>query len=99
MGQENNHSEVDQAGSGEAPVGANIEDRLNFTPIWLLPLAVLIAVGWLLWRELDHGGIEVMIQFENGRGITVDKTEVLHNGIPVGHVTRLAPSHDFDAVN
>ncbi len=99
MSQENRHPEDGGSEGGESSAAAYVEDRINLTPIWLLPLVVLIAVSWLLWRELDHGGIEVMIRFENGRGIAVDKTEVLHNGIPVGHVTRLSPSKDFDAVD
>lgn len=99
MNQENKHPEDGGSEGSESSAAAYVDDRMNFTPIWLLPLVVLIAVGWLLWRELDHGGIEVMIRFENGRGIAVDKTEVLHNGIPVGHVTRLSPGKDFDAVD
>nr|MDT0253428.1 MlaD family protein [Endozoicomonas sp.] len=103
MDQENNHSRADGTGGSKPPAtavkAAEIEDRFNFTPIWLLPILVLVAVGWLLWQELDHGGVEIMISFDNGRGITVGKTEVLHNGIPVGHVIRLSPSNDFDAVN
>ena len=99
MSREHDHFVADDSVSSDSSATAHVEDRLNFTPIWLLPLVVLIATGWLLWRELGHGGIEVMIRFDNGRGIAVDKTEVLHNGIPVGHVTQLSPSENFDAVN
>ena len=81
------------------PQAALIRERRRLTPIWLLPVIALLIVCWLVWRTLSEAGITVRVRFDNGRGINVGKTEVVHNGIAVGKVTALSPSADLTAVD
>ena len=81
------------------PQAARISERRRLTPIWLLPVIALLIVCWLVWRTLNEAGIEVGVRFDNGRGIKVGKTEVIHNGIAIGKVTSLSPSADLKAVD
>lgn len=80
------------------PQAAQIRER-RLTPVWLLPFIALLIVCWLVWRTLSQMGIDVDVRFDNGRGIKVGKTEVLHNGIAIGKVTRVSPSQDLQAVD
>lgn len=76
-----------------------VRERRPLTPIWLLPFMALLIAGWLVWRTINEAGIEVNVQFDNGRGIKAGKTEVVHNGVAIGKVTDLSPSQDLTAVD
>ncbi len=81
------------------PQPALIREKRRLTPVWLLPLIALFIVCWLVWRTLAQAGAMVEVRFDNGRGIQVGKTEVVHNGVAVGKVTGVSPSADFQAVD
>ncbi|OED45582.1 hypothetical protein ACH42_04995 [Endozoicomonas sp. (ex Bugula neritina AB1)] len=83
----------------DEPQAAQIRERRRLTPIWLLPAIALLIVCWLVWRTLSEAGIEVAVRFDNGRGIKVGKTEVVHNGIAIGKVIKVSPSVDLQAVD
>lgn len=70
----------------------------NWSAIWILPLLALIIGLWLLWRAFSEAGVEIRVQFADGEGIQINKTQVMHKGIAVGKVTDLHVSADLQGV-
>ena len=83
----------------EQQAAAQVRERRKLAPVWLLPFIALLIVCWLIWQSISQAGIEISVRFENGRGITAGKTEVVHNGVAVGKVHTVTPSEDFRAVD
>ncbi|MDD7805490.1 MAG: MlaD family protein [Endozoicomonas sp. (ex Botrylloides leachii)] len=71
----------------------------RISPVWLLPIIALLIVGWLGWRSIIEQGVEIHVQFHSGQGIQAGKTNVIHNGLIVGHVKRLVATEDMKAVD
>ena len=63
-----------------------IKKKKGISPIWILPIIALLVGGWLLYRGVQNAGIDVIVHFKTGEGITVGKTKVMYKGIPVGVV-------------
>jgi len=72
-----------------SPAGpqALVKKQSRFSAIWLLPLAVLAAGGWLVYHSYMDRGMAITITFEVGEGIEVGKTLIKYKGVDVGHVT------------
>lgn len=70
----------------------------NWSAIWILPLLALLIGLWLLWRAFSEAGVEIRVQFADGEGIQINKTQVMHKGIAVGKVTDLHVSADLQGV-
>ena len=83
----------------DKPQVARIKARRSITPIWLLPVVALLLVCWLVWQALNTQGVTVSVRFDTGRGIKAGKTEVVHNGMAIGQVTKVLPSDDLQAVD
>ncbi len=49
-------------------------------------------------NPIQNAGIEIVINFENGEGITVGKTRVMYRGIPVGMVRAINVNRDLDSI-
>ena len=63
-----------------------IKKKKGLSPIWILPVIALIIGGWLLFKGIRAAGIDIVVHFESGEGITVGKTQVILKGIPIGIV-------------
>ena len=63
-----------------------IKKKKGISPIWILPVIALVIGGWLLFKGIRDAGIDIVVHFESGEGITVGKTQVIYKGIPVGIV-------------
>lgn len=70
----------------------------HWSAIWILPLLALLIGLWLLWRAFSEAGIEIRVQFADGEGIQINKTQVMHKGIAVGKVTDLHVNADLQGV-
>lgn len=70
----------------------------NWSAIWILPLLALLIGLWLLWRAFSEAGVEIRVQFADGEGIQINKTQVMHKGIAVGKVTDLHVNADLQGV-
>lgn len=66
--------------------------------VWLVPLVALIASGFLIYREFSGGGPQIEIEFENGAGIEAGKTPLVHKGVVVGIVQKIALKPRLDGV-
>ena len=53
----------------EQQVFAQVRERRRLAPVWLLPFIALLIVCWLVWRSISQTGIDILVRFENGRGI------------------------------
>lgn len=58
--------------------------------IWAVPIAALLIVGWLGFRELTRGGQEITISFDNAHGIQPQNTAIEYRGMQVGTVNSVS---------
>jgi len=66
--------------------------------VWLVPLLALAVSAWLIYREFQHHGPLLEIEFANGAGIEAGKTPLLFKGVVVGQVREVALKPEFDGV-
>lgn len=66
--------------------------------VWLVPLLALAISAWLIFREFQHHGPLIEIEFANGAGIEAGKTPLLFKGVVVGQVREVALTPQLDGV-
>lgn len=80
----------------ESPV---IRKKRGISPIWILPLVALAIGGWLIYTSYRDAGISITIHYDNAKGITPGKTQVMYKGIAVGTVEAIQVDEDLQGVN
>ncbi len=66
--------------------------------VWLVPLVALAVGGWMVFREFQHRGPEITIEFSQGNGVEPRKTTLLYQGVNVGVVTAVNLKEDLSGV-
>lgn len=61
---------------------------------WAVPVAALVVAGLLTWQGISQRGPEIVITFQDGRGIRVGDA-VLHRGVRVGAVEAVSVTEDL----
>ena len=57
--------------------------------VWIIPIVAMAVAGLMIFKFFDNKGFEVVITFDSGEGLTVDKTPLVYNGIKIGQITGL----------
>ncbi|WP_456450742.1 MlaD family protein [Hydrogenimonas sp.] len=57
--------------------------------VWLIPLVALLMAGWLVYKHYADKGVEIVVTFGSGKGLEIDKTPLLYQGIKIGKVTHV----------
>ncbi|WP_028580293.1 MlaD family protein [Desulfogranum japonicum] len=73
--------------------------RYFFSPVWILPLLALCIGGWLLYTSIRDAGIDITVHFQDAKGITPGKTEVIFKGIPIGRVKDITIDKEMSGVD
>ena len=76
----------------------NIRNKINLLP-WLIPLVALIATIWLIYKNINEAGVEIVVNFKNASSLKEKKTFVKYKGFNVGKVVRLEIAEDVKSVN
>ncbi len=63
--------------------------RRGISPIWVVPIAALIASAWLVYQAVIRHGPTILIHFENAEGIEAGKTRLKYLSVDLGKVTRI----------
>lgn len=66
--------------------------------VWIVPLLALAVGGWMVFREFQHRGPEIAIEFTDGKGVEPRKTSVVYQGVTVGTVTSVELKTDLSGV-
>ncbi len=75
-----------------------IKKKKGISPIWILPIVALLVGGWLLYQGIQNAGVDIVVHFENGEGITVGKTKVMYKGIPIGIVRDMNVDRELKSI-
>jgi paraquat-inducible protein B len=69
--------------------------RWRISPVWLIPLAVILIGAWLLYQNVISRGPEIILVMNSADGIHAGKTQVKVRNVGVGHVddVRLAKNY------
>ncbi len=75
-----------------------IKKQRGISPIWILPIVAMLVGGWLLYKGIQDAGVDIVVHFENGEGVTVGKTMVMFKGIPVGVVRSMDVDQNMKSI-
>jgi paraquat-inducible protein B len=64
--------------------------------IWAIPIAALLIVGWLAFKQIVGAGPEVTIEFATASGIQPGSTSVEYQGLKVGQVDSVHLEKDLE---
>jgi paraquat-inducible protein B len=67
--------------------------------IWAIPIAAVVIVGYLAFRQIAAAGPSVTVTFPTGGGLTAGNTKVVYEGITVGTVSAVKFDKDMRRVN
>ena len=84
------------APSPELPVATQRPAR-HLGWLWLLPLAAVFIVAWLIAQSVERSGTPVSISFKDGYGLKAGDA-VRYRGIPVGQVETLRLNPDLSGI-
>ncbi|MCY4177866.1 MAG: MlaD family protein, partial [Endozoicomonadaceae bacterium] len=57
--------------------------------IWTLLIVTLLLFLLIFWKQNKNNTIDVTVRFDNAQGIIAGKTDVIYNGIVIGHVSHV----------
>ena len=77
------------------PASAKVSRASRLPIVWLVPLVALAIGGWMIFRELHSRGTEITIAFATASGVEAGKTNLVHQGVPVGEVTDVSVKKDL----
>jgi paraquat-inducible protein B len=68
--------------------------------VWLIPLIALTMAGWLIYKHYAEKGVEIRVTFDSGKGLEVDKTPLIYQGIKIGTVSdiRIDPNDLYKVI-
>lgn len=68
----------------------------RLSPVWIIPLVVLIIGGWLLYQNALSRGPEVTLRLASADGLQADETVVKVRDVEVGRVVSVRLSEGYD---
>jgi len=63
---------------------AVVHEKENVSIYWLLPIVALLIAGWLVYKNVVEGDLEVTIHFNSASGLIEGKTEIKYQGMTMG---------------
>ncbi len=85
---------MDEDAASRADVRAPWLRRIS--PVWIIPLVVLIIGGWLLYQNALSRGPEVTLRLASAEGLEPDETVVKVRDVEVGRVESVRLSEGYD---
>jgi paraquat-inducible protein B len=80
-----NGSEPSQA-LAEPVVGG----KRSFSPIWIIPIVVVIVAASFAYRAIQEEGPKVVVLFDSAEGLTAGKSKVKYRDVEIGDVDGIA---------
>ncbi len=63
---------------------AIVHQKESVSIYWFLPLIAVLIAGWLVYKNVVEGDIEVRVLFESANGLVEGKTELKYQGMTLG---------------
>jgi len=77
---------------------AHVRKHVGFSWIWLLPLATVLLVGYLVFKLVAARGPTISISFESADGLTAQQTQVKYKAVTLGTVEQIDLADDLGHV-
>jgi paraquat-inducible protein B len=81
-----NGSGADEAGGAPEAI---VEGERRFSPIWLIPIVVVVIAGVLAYRAIEERGTKVVVLFQSAEGLVEGKSKVKFRDVEVGTVDKV----------
>ena len=79
---------------------AVIKNKKSIYIVWVIPFVAMLLAGWMIFKHFDEQGLDIVITFDSGDGLAVDKTPLMYNGMKIGQITDIhANNNDFTKVD
>lgn len=63
---------------------AVVHEKEGWSIYWLLPIVAVLIAGWLVYKNLVEGDIDIQVNLDSATGIVEGKTELKYQGITIG---------------
>lgn len=77
---------------------AKVRPVRQWSPIWIVPVVVLLIGGWMLYHNYQQQGPLVTLITEDAEGLVAGKTPVKNRSVDVGQVVSVDLSDDLKQV-
>lgn len=77
---------------------ANVRPVRQWSPIWIVPLAVIVIGTWMLFNHYQQQGLLVTLVAEDAEGLVAGKTPIKSRSVDVGQVVSVELSEDLKQV-
>src|SRR5580765_2574008 len=74
-----------QADAEPAPTAA-VRRARRIPLIWTVPLITALIGGWLAWDTFSKRGPSIVVEFDNGSGLTPGQSQLKYKDVPMGTV-------------
>ncbi|WDE95844.1 MlaD family protein [Lentisphaera profundi] len=68
---------------------AVIKNKKPIYVVWIIPIVAMVIAGLMIFKYFDNKGLDIVITFDSGDGLSVGKTPLLYNGIKIGQISDL----------
>jgi paraquat-inducible protein B len=76
-------------GSSQDPAEPVVGQRRHLSPIWIIPILVLVVAASFAYRAIQERGIKVVVLFESAEGLTAGKSKFKYRDVELGTVDQI----------
>lgn len=77
---------------------AIIAPKARFSVVWLLPLIAAIIGAGMVYQQWQNKGVEIIIVFDNAKGLEAKKTKVKFRDVDIGTLQDIRFSEEGDSI-
>ena len=65
---------------------ANKKTKNTLFIVWLIPLVAMIVAAWMVYEHYSNQGVDIVIEYDSGKGFEIGKTKLIYKGLELGKV-------------
>lgn len=77
---------------------AKKENKKRFSFVWLLPLIILVILGYIAYDSYSKKGTNIVVYFKSAEGLKENVTPLEYKGLTLGKVTKISMHEDLKSV-
>lgn len=77
---------------------AIVKQKSSFSVIWLLPIIAFVIGMGMVYQHYQNKGVEIVIEFENAKGLEAQKTKVKFRNVDIGTLRSIRFSENSDSI-
>jgi paraquat-inducible protein B len=86
-----------EADAASVPTAA-VRRQRRIPLVWIVPLITLLIGGWLAWDTFSKRGPTIVVEFNDGNGLTAGQSQLKYKDVPLGTVKAVDLSPGLEKV-